>query len=183
MNNFVEQRQGPPMIMDEIPRTYYPGRGFLTDQEAYPTDMNGWERKLDRGVLHEDVLADQENARQARFLLDNLSRFNPPPRYSGGMNVPGAPGNLQTLPYQGGPLNPTPMPYYPGQDYGGVELLAGGFRPASYGAIRGGQTPYRFGPYLPYRGEERKEEETPFIPIPLQQAQGLPMGFQNKYVS
>ena len=28
--------QGPPMVMDEIPRTYYPGRGFLTDQEAYP---------------------------------------------------------------------------------------------------------------------------------------------------
>ena len=24
------------MVMDEISRTYYPGRGFLTDQEAYP---------------------------------------------------------------------------------------------------------------------------------------------------
>jgi len=27
--------------MDEIPRTYYPGRGFLSDQEAYPTDLYG----------------------------------------------------------------------------------------------------------------------------------------------
>jgi len=34
--SLVEQRQGLPMVMDEIPRTYYPGRGFLTDQEAYP---------------------------------------------------------------------------------------------------------------------------------------------------
>ncbi len=34
----VPQRQGPPIVMDEIPRTYYPGRGFLTDQQAYPTD-------------------------------------------------------------------------------------------------------------------------------------------------
>ena len=57
--SFVEQRQGPPMIIDEIPRTYYSGRGFLTDQEAYP-----------------------ENP------------FYRAPRYSGGMNVPGAPGNL-----------------------------------------------------------------------------------------
>ena len=57
--SLVEQRQGPPMVMDEIPRTYYPGRGFLTDQEAYP-----------------------ENP------------FYRTPRYSGGMNVPGAPGNL-----------------------------------------------------------------------------------------
>ena len=140
MNSLVAQQQGYTFPMDEIPRTYYPGRGFLTDQEAYP-----------------------ENP------------FSRSPRYGGGMNVPGAPGNLQTLPYYGGPMNPTPMPYYAGQDYGGVELLAGGFRPASYGAIRGGQTPYRLGPYLPFRGEEKKEEQAPFIPIPLQQAQNLPM--------
>ena len=106
--SLVEQRQGPPMIMDEIPRTYYPGRGFLTDQEAYP-----------------------ENP------------FYRTPRYSGGLNIPGAPGNIQTLPY----ITATPSFEIPG-----------------------GQSPYRFGPYLPYRGEERKEEETPFIPIPLQQA-------------
>ena len=24
------------------PRTYYPGRGFLTDQEVYPTDLLGF---------------------------------------------------------------------------------------------------------------------------------------------
>ena len=32
--------------------------------------------------------------------------------------------------------------------------------------IPGGESPYRFGPYLPYRGEEKKEEQMPFIPIP-----------------
>lgn len=88
MNSLVAQQQGYTFPKDEIPRTYYPGRGFLSDQEAYP-----------------------ENP------------FFRSPRYSGGMNVPGAPGNLQTLPYYGGPMNPTPMPYYAGQDYGGVQLL------------------------------------------------------------
>ena len=102
MNNFVEQRQGPPMIMDEIPRTYYPGRGFLTDQEAYPTDIYG-------------------NPRMPEIPRDI---FNRAPRYSGGLNIPGAPGNIQTLPYFGELLNPTQMPYYPGQDYGGVQQLA-----------------------------------------------------------
>ena len=69
------------------------------------------------------------------FLPQNS--FYRTPRYSGGMNVPGAPGNLAADP---------------------------SFR------IPGGESPYRFGPYLPFRGEEKKEEETPFIPIPLQQA-------------
>ena len=137
---FMPRQEGPPIVMDEIPRTYYPGRGFLTDQQAYP-----------------------ENP------------FSRSPRYSGGMNVPGAPGNLQTLPYYGGPMNPTPMPYYAGQDYGGVQQLTAD---PSY-AIPGGQTPYRRGPYLPF--EDIPEDNAPFIPIP--RAQGLPMGFQNKFVS
>ena len=101
MNSLVARQQGPAMVMDEIPRTYYPGRGFLSDQEAYPTDLYGNPRMPE---IPKDV-------------------FNRSPRYSGGMNVPGAPGNLQTLPYYGGPMNPTPMPYYAGQDYGGVQLL------------------------------------------------------------
>ena len=121
MNSLVAQQQGYSFPMDEIPRTYYPGRGFLTDQEAYP------ERPFYRT-----------------------------PRYSGGLNIPGAPGNLQTLPYI------TSSPSF---------------------EIPGGQSPYRFGPYLPYRGEEKREEETPFIPLPVQRAQVLPIGFQNKYVS
>ena len=33
---FVPRQEGPPIVMDEIPRTYYPGRGWLSDQEAYP---------------------------------------------------------------------------------------------------------------------------------------------------
>ena len=36
MNSLVAQQQGYTFPMDEIPRTYYPGRGFLSDQEAYP---------------------------------------------------------------------------------------------------------------------------------------------------
>ena len=38
---FMPRQEGPPIVMDEIPRTYYPGRGWLSDQEAYPTDMYG----------------------------------------------------------------------------------------------------------------------------------------------
>ena len=165
---FMPRQEGPPIVMDEIPRTYYPGRGFLSDQEAYPTNpFKGYFDRLNRGVLQEDVITDQENARQATFLLDNLSRFNRPPIYKGGFNTPGAAGNLEKLPYYGGPMNPVLMPYSPGQDYGGIQLLAGGFRPAAYGAIPGGQSPYRYGPYLPFRGEEKKEEQTPFVPIPM----------------
>jgi len=37
----MPRQKEPSIIMDEIPRTYYPGRGFLTDQEAYPTDLYG----------------------------------------------------------------------------------------------------------------------------------------------
>ena len=72
MNSLVAQRQGTPMVMDEIPRTYYPGRGFLTDQEAYPMDMYG---NVKVPEIPKDI-------------------FNRAPRYGGGMNVPGAPGNL-----------------------------------------------------------------------------------------
>jgi len=146
MNSLVAQQQGYNFPMDEISRTYYPGRGFLSDQEAYP-----------------------ENP------------FYRPPTYGGGMNIPGAPGNVAgtggfiKLPYYGGPTNPMLMPYYPGQDYGGVQLL--GASPSF--EIPGGQTPYRRGPYLPF--EDIPEDNAPFIPIP--RAQGLPMGFQNKFVS
>ena len=99
---FMPRQEGPPIVMDEIPRTYYPGRGFLSDQEAYPTDIYG-------------------NPRMPEIPRDI---FNRAPRYSGGLNIPGAPGNIQTLPYFGELLNPTQMPYYPGQDYGGVQQLA-----------------------------------------------------------
>lgn len=90
MNSLVAQQQGYTFPMDEIPRTYYPGRGFLSDQEAYP-----------------------ENP------------FYRVPRYSGGDPNLGNTAGMFNLPYYGGPMNPTPMPYYPNQDYGGVELLAG----------------------------------------------------------
>ena len=89
---FVPRRQGPPIVMDEIPRTYYPGRGFLSDREAYPTDI-----------------------------------FNRAPRYSGGLDIPGAPGNngIFKLPYNpannlGGFMH---LPYYPGSDMDGIQLL------------------------------------------------------------
>lgn len=44
----------------------------------------------------------------------------PKPRYSGDLA-----GAFMNLPYFGESLNPTIMPYYPNQDYGGVQLLAG----------------------------------------------------------
>ena len=47
------------------------------------------------------------------------------PRHSGGDPNLGNTGAFMNLPYFGEPLNPTVMPYYPGQDYGGVQLLAG----------------------------------------------------------
>ena len=145
---FMPRQEGPPHVMDEIPRTYYPGRGWLTDQEAYPTDMYG---NVKVPEIPKDI-------------------FNRAPRYGGGLGIPGAPGNsgVFNLPYNpandfGGFMN---LPYIPGSDMGGVQLLAGGFRPAAYGAIPGGQSPYRYGPYLPFRGEEKKEEQTSFVPIP-----------------
>ena len=85
MNSLVGQQQGYPDMMDEIPRTYYPGRGYLSDQEAYP-----------------------ENP------------FYRSPRYSGGIYD----GAFQQLPYFGEELKPKTMPYYPGENYGGVQQLA-----------------------------------------------------------
>ena len=66
-------------IMDEISRTYYPRRGrFLSDQEAYPTDING-------------------NIRVPQIPNDI---FNRSPIYGGAYNIPGAAGNLaQGLPF------------------------------------------------------------------------------------
>ena len=127
---FMPRQEGPPIVMDEISRTYYPGRGFLTDQQAYP--------------------------------------ITPSPRYSGGDPNLGNTGAFMKLPYfpgqeTGGVMN---LPYFPGADMNDIELLAGGFRSGAYSAIPGGQSFYRYGPYLPFRGEEKKEEQTPFIPIP-----------------
>ena len=102
---FVPRRQGPPIVMDEIPRTYYPGRGFLSDREAYPTDTYG-------------------NPRMPEIPRDI---FNRAPRYSGGLGIPGAPGNndIFKLPYNpannlGGFMH---LPYYPGSDMGGFMHL------------------------------------------------------------
>jgi len=171
---FMPEPQGPPIVMDEIPRTYYPGRGMLTDRQAYPTDIYGNPRMPE--------LSDFENP------------FYRTPRYGGGLNIPGAPGNIQNFLYR------TATPSF---------------------EIPGGQTPYRRGPYLPF--EDIPEENEPFIPLPLaavgrdqQPAQGPftpirnypgmgygpygpggggmtpvpmrqafvpPMGFQNKFVS
>lgn len=148
MNNFVEQRQGPPMIMDEIPRTYYPGRGFLTDQEAYP-----------------------ENP------------FYRAPRYSGGLNIPGAPGNIQTLPYFGELLNPTQMPYYPGQDYGGVQQLAQMLPPIDPASHRNQMKQKKI--YEKGKRTDNPYESDAFLrrtgpQLPLAQA---PANFDRKYVS
>lgn len=106
---FMPRQEGPPIVMDEIPRTYYPGRGFLTDQEAYPIDMYG---NVQVPEIPKDI-------------------FNRAPRYGGGLGIPGAPGNsgVFNLPYNpandfGGFMN---LPFIPGSDMGGVQLLAGSF--------------------------------------------------------
>jgi hypothetical protein len=109
------------------------------------------------------------------------------PIYGGGMNVPGAPGNLQTLPYYGGPTNPMQMPYYAGQDYGEVQQLAAdpSFQiPPTPQQLENRKNFDLFNdPRFPGARRTRhliedtlKLPRTPF-------AQGLPMGFQNKYVS
>ena len=142
-------------IMDEIPRTYYPGRGFLSDQEAYPTDLYG-------------------NVRPPNLKYDPTRDGTP---------------QIIPLPY------PVPMPGNQGNNQGGFNVgralgsIAGSlgmafgdpaFSPGPTLAgrysdflakspsfeIPGGQSPYRYGPYLPYRREEKKEEQTPFVPIP-----------------
>lgn len=127
MNSLVAQQQGYSFPMDEIPRTYYPGRGFLTDQEAYP-----------------------ENP------------FFRSPRYSGGMNVPGAPGNLMAA----------------------ERYIRGNFAPS--GAII--KAPHIDSPYI---DEQIRRGFVPMTPPPARPpgpqlfplAQQLPAGFQNKYVS
>lgn len=140
-------------VMDEIPRTYYPGRGFLSDQEAYPTDLYG-------------------NVRPPNLKYDPTRDGTPqiiPLPYP--VPMPGNQGNNQggfgralgsIAGYLGmGFGNPafSPDPMLAGR-YG--DLLA---RSPSF-EIPGGQSPYRYGPYLPFRGEEKKEEQTPFVPIP-----------------
>ncbi|QDP62703.1 MAG: hypothetical protein Tp158DCM1229571_17 [Prokaryotic dsDNA virus sp.] len=99
-------------IMDEISRTYYPRRGrFLSDQEAYPTDING-------------------NIRVPQIPNDI---FNRSPIYGGAYNIPGAAGNLaQGLPFgvQGPAQGPnTPIKMYPGMGYGPVGPAGGGLPP------------------------------------------------------
>jgi len=111
---FMPRRKEPPIIM----------------QEAYSTNpFKGFFDGLNRGVLQEDVLTDQENARQATFLLDNLSRFNRPPIYNGGFNIPGAPGN-----------------------YGGVQKLAEMTIAANYT-----QPPYSFDTQQDIDGYNRRQ--------------------------
>ena len=132
----VEQRQDdltfgviplrPPMILDEIPRTYYPGRGFYPKRPPNILEGSGFNVFGRKDLVLDEIPRTYYPGRG--FLTDQeaypQNSFYRTPRYSGGLNIPGAPGNIQTLPYFGEPLNPTQMPYYPGQDYGGVQQLA-----------------------------------------------------------
>ena len=77
------------------------------------------------------------------IIIDNTdgafeNPFYRTPRYGGGLNIPGAPGNIQNFLYR------TATPSF---------------------EIPGGQTPYKRGPYLPF--EDIPEENEPFIPLPL----------------
>lgn len=59
MNNLVARQEGSPVIKDEIPRTYYPGRGFLTDQEAYPTEPFIFLPRKNKDRLTMDITHDE----------------------------------------------------------------------------------------------------------------------------
>ena len=145
-------------ILDEIPRTYYPGRGFLTDQEAYPTDLYGNVRppSLDTFDLKYDPTR------------DGTPQFIPLPypvptpgnqgNNQGGFNVGRALGSIAGS-LGMGLGDPAFSPGLAGR-YGDYLAKGPSFE------IPGGRSPYRHGPYLPFRGEEKREEQTPFVPIP-----------------
>ena len=59
----MPRQEGPPVIMDEIPRTYYPGRGFLTDQEAYPTEPFIFLPRKNKDRLTQDIRYDDPDPR------------------------------------------------------------------------------------------------------------------------
>ena len=79
------------------------------------------------------------------------------------------------------------MPYYPGQDYGGVELLAGGLNHQINEGAKNRKIRNIRNLKEGTSGPEKDAAETnvktfrrtPITPWP----KGLPMGFQNKYVS
>tara|TARA_Y100000004_G_scaffold152222_1_gene175303 strand:+ start:669 stop:1301 length:633 start_codon:yes stop_codon:yes gene_type:complete len=148
MNSLVAQQQGYTFPMDEIPRTYYPGRGFLTDQEAYPENPFSRSPRYGGGMnvpgapgnlggyaglpeVIKEIERRQQEYQRKKFEYD-MNPDNQPQPYNPETNPvfpdypfgrPTGTGGFATLPYQGGPMNPTPMPYYAGQDYGGVQLL------------------------------------------------------------
>ena len=164
----MPRQEEPPVIMDEIPRTYYPGRGFLTDQEAYPTDLYGNVRPPN--LLLERWELERDRTPQIIPLPYPVPMPGNQGNNQGGFNVGKALGAMAG--YLGmGFGNPafSPGPMLAGR-YGDLLAKSPSFK------IPGGQTPYRRGPYLPFRGEEKREEETPFIPLPVQQAQALPYG-------
>ena len=172
--SLVEQRKFNPStdVMDEIPRTYYPGRGFLSDQEAYPTDLYGNVRPPN--LKYDPTRDGYGNVRPPNLKYDPTRDGTPqiiPLPYpvpmpgnqgnnQGGFNIGRAVGALAgSLGMAFGNPAFTPGPILSGR-YG--DLLA---RSPSF-EIPGGQSPYRYGPYLPFRGEEKKEEQTPFVLIP-----------------
>ena len=105
------------------------------------------------------------------------------PRYGGGLNIPGAPGNIQKLPYYGGLFNPTTMPYYPGQDYGGVQQFAQMLPPIDPASHRNQMKQKKI--YEKGKRTDNPYEADAFLrrtgpQLPLAQA---PANFDRKYVS
>ncbi len=105
-------------------------------------------------------------------------------RMSGGLNIPGAPGNnIQQLPYFGGALNPTTMPYVFGQDYGGLQNLAQMLPPIDPASHRNQMRQKKI--YNKGKGTDNLFEADTFLrrtgpQLPLAQA---PANFDRKYVS
>jgi len=154
MNSLVGQQQGYPDMMDEIPRTYYPGRGYLSDQEAYPENPFYRSPRYSGGI-YDGAFQNIPPSRDGFHIAQNpMNRFDL-------MNDPRFPGARRTRDFlrqteQGVPLDKrnmgreifplplaavgadqqpaqgpnTPVKNYPGMGYGPYGPGGGGLPPA-----------------------------------------------------
>ena len=153
--SLVEQRRFNPStdVMDEIPRTYYPGRGFLSDQEAYPTDLYGNVRppnlKYDPTrdgtpqiipLPYPVPMPGNQGNNQGGFnvgralgsIAGSLGMAFGNPAFSPGLELAGRYSDFAQLPNreQGPAQGPnTPIKRYPGMGYGPVGPAGGGLPP------------------------------------------------------
>ena len=182
MNSLVGQQQGYPDMMDEIPRTYYPGRGYLSDQEAYPENPFYRSPRYSGGIYDGAF----QNPQLAATPMEGFDLMNDP-------RFPGARRTREFLRQteQGVPLDKRNM----GREIFPVPLAAVG---ADQQPAQGPFTPIRnypgmgYGPYAPGGGglppaPVRQANNAGFYMGPqagqADQYPALAAGFLNKYVS